>query len=151
QSGIPATVFHRDLDDFSCIKLVVYLTDVGADDGPHQFIPYSHRVESLNQYLRSTGKKADLPSLFRGNSKTLASAELQELFNEDIVTLTGPAGFGFLEDPYGLHRESRPRATTRLVFSCMYTGLALPFADKNIRNQTGRTVSFSEVGLDNPS
>jgi hypothetical protein len=151
QRGASAA-FRRNLDDFSCIKLLVYLTDVGPEDGPHQFIPYSHRFESLNQYFRSTGKKTDVRSLFAANSRNLATAELESLFTEDIITLTGATGFAFLEDAYGLHRERTPTATARLVFSCLYTGLPLRFGDENLRkHEMGRTISFSEAGLDNPS
>jgi hypothetical protein len=150
--GTPAAAFRRGLDDFSCVKLIVYLTDVGPEDGPHEFVPYSHRFESLSQYLRSTGKKVDVQSLFTANSRNLGTAELESVFKEDIVTLTGPAGFAFLEDAYGLHRERRPIATPRLVFSCLYTGLPLRCGDENIRKyERGRTISFSDAGLDDLS
>ena len=146
------TPYRRDLEDFNCITLFVYLTEVGPEDGPHQFIPYTHRIESLHQYLRSTGKKADLQSLFVKNSRNLATAELERIFEDEIVTVTGPAGFAFLEDTYGLHREIRPSRGARLVFSCLYTGLPLRFADQDLRKyEIGRTISFSEAGLVNPT
>lgn len=154
RTDLSAAAFRRDLDDFTCIKLLVYLTDVGPEDGPHQFVPYSHRFESLNQYLRSTGKKIDLQSLFKANSRNLVATELESLFAEDIVTLAGPAGSAFLVDGYGLYREPLPKpgSPARLVFSCLYSGLPLRFGDKNIRHhETRRTMSFSEAGLGDPS
>jgi hypothetical protein len=152
QSDIAAEMFHRDLDDFNFVKLFVYLTDVGPEDGPHQFIPYSHRVESLQQYFRSNGKNVDLRPLFQGNSRGLVTADVEKLFGQDIMTVTGPAGFAFLEDTYGLHRETRPSGSARLIFSALYTGLPLRYADESVRTyEMSRSMSFSEAGLGTPS
>src|SRR5690606_13181649 len=37
-----AEFFHRDVDDWKFVKLFVYLTDVGPDNGPHVFVKGSH-------------------------------------------------------------------------------------------------------------
>ncbi len=150
--GCPAEMFHRNLVDFHSIRLFVYLTDVGPEDGPHQFIPFTHRIETLEQYFRSTGKTVDVRSLFQGNSRNLVMADVEGHFGEEIMTITGPAGFAFLENTYGLHREMRPGSSPRLMFSVIYTGLPLRYANENVRRyEMSRRVSFAEAGLDSAS
>jgi len=152
QSDIPAEMFHRDRDDFNFVKLFVYLSDVGPQDGPHQYIPYSHRVDTLQQYFRAKGASVDLRPLFQGNSRNLTPGDLDRLFAKDIMTLTASAGFAFLEDTYGLHRGTRPTGATRLIFSTLYTGLPLRYANENDRiYEMSRRVTFAEAGLEDAS
>lgn len=152
QSDVPAESFHRDRDDFNFVKLFVYLTDVGPADGPHQYIPGTHRMETLQQYVRARGQNIDLRSLFQGNSRNLATADVEKFFGKDILTLTGPVGFAFLEDTYGLHRGTRPTGSERLIFSVTYTGLPLRYANENDRKyEMSRSISFAEAGLPNAS
>jgi len=144
----PAEIFHRDRDCFSFVKLFVYLSDVDADSGPHEFIQFSHNADALQAYVQSSGLKIDLPRLFEGNSRNLNTADLKNVFGRIVVNTTGPAGFGFLEDTYGLHRGTRPLSTSRLIFSVTYTGLPLRYANENDRTyEMSRKVSFAQAGL----
>lgn len=148
----PAEIFHRDRDCFSFVKLFVYLSEVDAACGPHEFIQFSHNADALQEFVQSSGLKIDLPSLFEGNSRNLKTADLQRLFGRIIVTTTGPAGFGFLEDTYGLHRGTRPQSAARLIFSVTYTGLPLRYANENDRTyELSRQLSFAQAGLSAPS
>ncbi len=152
QVDAPAEMFHRDRDCFSFVKLFVYLSDVDAQAGPHEFIQFSHDADALQAYFKSSGLQVDLPKLFEGNSRNLAMADLKAILGRNIVTTTGPAGFGFLEDTFGLHRGTRPQGASRLIFSVTYTGLPLRYANDNDRSyELSRRVSFAEAGLGSPS
>lgn len=50
-----AQLFHYDLDEFRWLKLFIFLTDVTDQNGPHVFIPGSHRPGFKNPSLLSRG------------------------------------------------------------------------------------------------
>lgn len=144
----PSEVFHRDRDCFRFVKLFVYLNDVGEEAGPHEFIHASHSAEGLQAYFQARGVQVDLPRLFEGNCRHLDPAELRKLLGDKVVRTTGSAGFGFLEDTYGLHRGTRPASASRLIFTVTYTGLPLRFANENDRHyEMSRATSFAQAGL----
>jgi hypothetical protein len=144
----PSEVFHRDRDCFRFVKLFVYLNDVDADAGPHEFIHTSHSVQGLQSFFQAKGWQVDLPRLFEGNCRHLNPADLKKLLGENVVRTTGPAGFGFLEDTFGLHRGTRPTASARLIFTVTYTGLPLRFANENDRHyEMSRKTTFADAGL----
>ena len=149
---IPAENFHRDRDCFRFIKLFVYLSDVDAGAGPHQYVQLSHNPEALQEYVKSRGMNIDLMRLFKGNSRDLKLAEIESIFGPNVLTITGAAGSAFLEDTYGLHRGTRPTTSPRMIFSVTYTGLPLRYANANDRTyEMNRSLSFAEIGLNEPS
>ena len=149
---IPAENFHRDRACFKFVKLFIYLNDVGANAGPHQYVQTSHNPEALQGFLKSKGMNIDLTRLFEGNSRNLKLAEIESIFGSNILTITGPAGSAFLEDTYGFHRGTRPTTSSRMIFSVLYSGLPLRYANANDRTyEMNRKLSFSEIGLDAPS
>jgi hypothetical protein len=151
-ADVPAESFHRDRDCFRFVKLFVYLNDVDATAGPHQFVVKSHNPDALQDDIRSRGINVDLARLFEGNSRNLALAEIEKLMGPNIATIIGPAGSAFLEDTYGLHRGTRPTTSSRMIFSVTYTGLPLRYANENDRvYEMNRKLSFSDAGLENPS
>lgn len=103
--------FHRDVDDLKFIKLFVYLTDVGPDNGPHEFIRGSHVDPRFSRIRRYSDDEV------RG----AFGAERQ-------VTFTGTAGSAFLENTYGLHRGLHVQYGRRLVFQVIYSVLACAYA-----------------------
>jgi hypothetical protein len=108
---IPSDVqrFHRDTEDWKILRLFVYLTDVFADSGPHQFVAGSHK---------SAGR-------FRLQPYT--DADIDRQFGRDsVVTLLGPKGTTFFGDMWGVHRGVPPAEHPRLLFSCTYTMTATP-------------------------
>lgn len=54
-SGELAQLFHYDLDEFRWLKLFIFLTDVTPENGPHVFIPGSHRPGFKHPHLLSRG------------------------------------------------------------------------------------------------
>ena len=54
-SGELAQLFHYDLDEFRWLKLFIFLSDVTNENGPHVFIPGSHRSGFKDPNLLSRG------------------------------------------------------------------------------------------------
>ena len=50
-----AQLFHFDLDEFRWLKLFIFLTDVGPNNGPHVYIPGTHRPGSKASELLRRG------------------------------------------------------------------------------------------------
>lgn len=101
--------FHRDTEDWKILRLIVYLTDVFTDSGPHQFVAGSQR---------SAGR-------FRLQPYTDAYID-KRFGREKVVTILGPKGTTFLGDMWGVHRGVPPSGQPRLLFSCTYTMTATP-------------------------
>lgn len=100
-SSAAAQLFHFDLDRLRFLKLFVYLTDVDADRGPHEYVRGSHTAADRR---------------FRADRR-FADDEVVDHFGVDAVaTVTGPAGTMFLADTKGLHRGTPVRAGHRAVF-----------------------------------
>ncbi len=96
-------IYHRDVDDLRFIKLFVYLTDATLATGAHRFILGSH---------------ADAQFARRG---AISEAQVEAAYRPDQVkTVTGQAGTGFLEDTWGIHRALLATEGRRLIFSCIY-------------------------------
>lgn len=99
--------FHFDLDDWRMLKFFFYLNDVGADAGPHVYVRGSHNRRRLkHQFTLVVGHPAEEVFDFYGKDKA--------------VTLTGAAGTGFVEDPFGFHMgtlaKGRPRFMMEVGF-----------------------------------
>jgi Phytanoyl-CoA dioxygenase (PhyH) len=109
-----AEFFHRDVDDWKFVKLFVYLTDVGPENGPHVYVQHSSGSEKLTQIRR------------------FADKEVQDAFGADnLLTMTAPAGRGFLEDTFGIHKGQPVVAGTRLIFQAVYGLSPLPYGPKS--------------------
>jgi len=96
-----AQVFHCDINDYRSLKFFFYLTDVSKHDGAHIYINGTHRRRCLRDQLlgQRLASKAD---------QTI----IQTYGENNIVTLTGPAGLGFVGDPYCIHRGGSLDGTT---------------------------------------
>ena len=106
QKSKSAQVFHCDLDDFRFIKFFFYLTDVDTESGPHVFIRKSHIKKPLfRQLLRGRASEAWLRKHYD---------------SDDIITICGSAGFGFVEDTYGHHKGTSPKSKRRLILQIEY-------------------------------
>lgn len=102
--------FHRDVDDWSFIKLFVYLTDVGAENGPHVYVRTSAASARLNQIRRFRDEEV-----------------LNEFSEEKLAVQTASAGSAFLENTFGLHKGTQVERGTRLIFQAVYSLNPLPY------------------------
>lgn len=114
--------FHFDLDDWRMIKFFFNLVDVDEGTGPHVFVKGSHRSRKMKHQLTLlVGHPAD---------------EVLNYYGEDqVVTLTGKAGFGFVEDPFGFHMGTVPTDKPRLMMEVGF-GVSKP----SVRRMHGEPV-----------
>jgi hypothetical protein len=99
--------FHFDLDDWRQLKFFFYLTDVDDQNGPHVYARGSHARRPLSHQF----------TLFVGKT----DAEITSTYGADsLVAVTGPAGSGFVEDPFGYHTGSVVRRDRRLVLEISF-------------------------------
>jgi hypothetical protein len=106
--------FHRDVDDWRFVKLFIYLTDVGAKNGPHIYVSHSSASPELRQIRRFTDE------------------EVVATFGADqVMELTGRAGEGFLEDTFGIHKGQPVTEGCRLIFQAVYSMYPLPYGPKS--------------------
>jgi hypothetical protein len=96
--------FHRDSDDWRYLKLMVYLTEVKANGGPHVFVRGTH-VEPATLRLRFY-KDADVLARYGADR---------------IIAVTGPRGHGFAVDTAGIHKGEVPTAARRLMLQIQYS------------------------------
>jgi len=94
--------FHFDLDDWRMLKFFFNLVDVDEGTGPHVFVKGSHRRRRVKHQL----------TLLVGHS---ANEVLDYYGQTSAVTLTGKAGSGFVEDPFGFHMGTVPTQKPRLM------------------------------------
>ncbi len=91
-------LFHRDYESLNFLKLFIYLTDVEGEDGSHQIIKGSNKINFYYKIRR-----------FSDN-------EIYSKFKEkDCSTIDGKAGKSFLANTYAIHRGLRPHKKDRLV------------------------------------
>jgi ectoine hydroxylase-related dioxygenase (phytanoyl-CoA dioxygenase family) len=109
-SNAPPTdtqLWHRDEDDYSTLKVFVYLTDVGESNGPFCFVPRSHP------------RDRDLAELtgYRDQDEQMAAC----VPRAEWLTCTGNAGTIIIADTRGYHRGLQPRTGHRALLTLQYT------------------------------
>jgi len=96
--------FHRDSDDWRYLKIMVYLTDVGALDGPHVYVLGTH-----NEAAPTRIKVED-------------DAAIHQRYGKDAAkVVTGLKGAGFAVDTAGIHKGEMPVAKPRLMLQIQYS------------------------------
>ena len=96
--------FHRDNDAIRFLKLFIYATDVGEENGPHVYVAGSHKDPKLTARRR------------------LADTEVEQAFGPKAIrVMTGQAGDAFLEDTFGIHKGQLPRTGRRLLIQFRYS------------------------------
>jgi hypothetical protein len=93
--------FHRDVEPGS-MKLLVYLTDVDDDAGPHSYVTGTHRERMPLRMQR------------------YSDVDIAKEYGDSVV-ITGPAGTGFFIDNRGIHKGTPPSATRRLLLVIQYS------------------------------
>lgn len=96
--------FHRDSDDWRFVKIFVYLTDVDDSAGPHVYVRGSHHTSATMRL------------------KSFSDDAVERRYGPDMLTVvTGPAGFGFAADTYGVHKGRVPTQRPRLLLQIQYS------------------------------
>jgi len=107
--------FHFDLDNWRAVKFFFYMTDVGPENGPHIYVRKSHRNRSVLDQL----------SPFKSRSDRHIIAKYGR---DNLVVMQGPAGTGFVEDPFGFHTGTSVTGTARLILEIEYGVAQTPLA-----------------------
>ena len=105
-----AQFWHFDMDRIKWLKFFVYLTDVGADNGPHTFVEGSHRRGGISRdFLR------------KGYSR-LTDEEVSGKYPPDkFIEFTAPRGTVIAEDTRGLHKGRHVTRDDRLIFQMQFS------------------------------
>lgn len=98
-----AQVLHCDINDYRTIKFFFYLTEVGPQNGPHAYIKKSPRTRS------------PLHQLLGQHCASISESDLILKYDNQLVSVCGPAGWGFAGDPYYFHRGTTPINGERLL------------------------------------
>ena len=104
-----AHFYHRDIDDWAFLKFFFYITPVQAGDGSHHFVLRSHRPGWKQLTVERFQKKRWTDAQVSAGYGAPALRELH-----------GPAGLGFAEDTFGLHKAQSPSVHPRLLVSLVF-------------------------------
>jgi hypothetical protein len=144
-SNIPssnaAQLYHFDLDRPKWIKVFLYLTDVGPENGPHCFVVGTHKAGAIPKRILKKGYSRN------GDNEIIAA-----FGSEKIAELTGPAGTIMFVDTRGIHKgkplTSGDRLMLQLQFSNSLFGGSyppIPWPKNAIPEFTKLSVERSEI------
>jgi hypothetical protein len=108
--SMAAQFFHFDMDRFQWLKVFIYLTDVGIDNGPHAFVRGSHRTGAIPSHI-----------LDRGYVRLTDEEVAANFPSDDIMTFTAPRGSIIVEDTRGLHKGVHVREGARLILQLQFS------------------------------
>jgi hypothetical protein len=142
-SSEAAQLFHFDFDaPPRWLKLFVYVTPVGPDNGPHVYVKQSH--------------KASMP-----RAKTIIARGYERIADKDIsgaygaqaaIEITGPRGMVFLADTRGFHKGKYPTGGDRLICQLLYCSpVFLSDRAAEVRSASGLTPALRAAAAENPS
>ena len=121
-------LWHRDGQPDDSYKIILYLTDVGPQDGPFSYVPGTHREYS------------GLPQF--GNTRP-PSAQNQPT----AIEFQGRVGDGVLFNVNGMHRGGRSTANARIVIAANFKPSKIPSAE-HLERYGFANVPFPEHGTD---
>jgi hypothetical protein len=144
----PTVGFHIDSSGYCTLKVVLYLNDVGPDQGPFGVIPTSHLWEQggLDRVRRRAFDRSPLVSRSPGQRKAFLSLppelQVKAEFGGDMPAgapetnaflarervMTGPRGQLNLFDPEVIHRGGHARQGERHVFLLSVAARSWPIA-----------------------
>jgi hypothetical protein len=115
-----AQFYHFDMDRVRWLKIFIYLTEVGPDNGPHCFVAGSQRTDGIPLQLLS-----------RGYARLMDEEVSQHFSAERIKEFNAPAGTIIIEDTRGLHKGMAVRRGDRLMLqlqfsNCLFGGFYPP-------------------------
>jgi hypothetical protein len=105
-----AQYFHFDMDRIKWLKVFVYLTDVGPDNGPHMFI-------------KGTQRSGEIPATFlrRGYARLTDDEVFRQYPAERRIQFCAPRGSIIIEDTRGLHKGVNVRGAARLMLQLQFS------------------------------
>lgn len=105
-----AQFFHFDMDRIKWLKVFVYLSDVGPENGPHTFVKGSHRTGGIPF------------SLLQRGYKRLSDQDVEDNYPRDAcMEFSAPRGTIIIEDTRGLHKGAHVRGGPRLILQLQFS------------------------------
>lgn len=104
-SSEAAQQYHFDMPQARFLKIFVYLTDVGEEQGPHRAVQNTHRRK---------------PRQFLADRRFTDEEIAQHYPQERVITFDGSTGTMFAEDTSSLHKGTNVKNGHRLVLQMMY-------------------------------
>lgn len=102
-SSEAAQYFHYDLDSLRWLKVFIYLTDVGPNNGPHIAIPGSHKLGGKNY------------KLLRKRYNRVTDQEMSTEQSGEVVEFHGKAGTIIIGDTRCWHKGKEVMEGNRLI------------------------------------
>ena len=116
-----AQKYHFDMDRIKWIKLFIYLVDVDENNGPHVFVKNTHRYDKRQNHL------------LKGGYVRLEDSEVESVFENQVIRVTGKRGTIFLADTRAFHKGLLPnlgyRGILQLEFTSSLFGSTYPSID----------------------
>jgi hypothetical protein len=111
-SNTNSQLYHYDNDGPKFLKFFFYLTDIlTPNDGAHTFIQDSHNHAK--------------PPQFKGLKSYTRASLVAHYGQENEISITGPAGTGFVEDSACFHHGTKPK-NRRLLLQIQYAVMDTP-------------------------
>lgn len=108
--GEAAQMYHFDMDRIKWLKVFIYITDVGPENGPHFFISNSHRTGGTPRKLLNKGYAR------------LHDSDINNYFSPNqIQEFVAPRGSILIEDTRGLHKGQHVRNGERLILQYQFS------------------------------
>lgn len=105
-----AQFFHFDLDRIRWLKIFIYLTDVGPEEGPHTFVEGSHRTGGIP------------PSMLQKGYVRLSDDEVRGHYGHSkLIEFSAPRGTIIVEDTRGLHKGKPVSGSARLILQLQFS------------------------------
>ena len=98
--------FHQDYDDFSFVKIFIYLTDVTEDNGPHR-------------YIKSSLNDLKVPENYKPSTR-LTDKFISENYKDQVIEFLGEKGTILIEDTHGFHSGSEVKKGKRIILQLQY-------------------------------
>jgi len=105
-----AQFYHFDLDRLKWLKVFVYLTDVGPQDGPHSFIQGSHVPGGIPDHF-----------LKRGYVRLSDEEVIAHHGQASEIRFAAPRGTIIVEDTRGLHKGNPVSGNSRLILQLQFS------------------------------
>lgn len=102
--------WHIDFDDQHLLKAFVYLSDVGPESGPFEYVPGS----------QAGGRRIVRPWVPMGYGRVSDEELSRHVERDEVATFTGPRGTLILCNTSGLHRGGFATAGPRVLATATY-------------------------------
>lgn len=107
-SSEAAQLYHYDLDTLRWLKIFIFLSDVGPENGPHEYVEGSHKV----------GLKP--VELLRRDYVRLSDEDIDQYYKGKRKQILAPKGTVVLADTRCFHKGVNPVSGYRLLLQPIY-------------------------------